>query len=56
MAGCIHEDLSLDDQRRLIGMIEAILGRRVDLATACGLGRRQPAAATAAIEQTAAVS
>jgi len=56
VAGCIHEDLSLQDQRLVLGLIEERLGRRVDLATACGLGRREPAAAMAAIDQTAAVS
>ncbi len=56
VAGCIHEDLGLDDQRRLVALIEERLDRRVDLATACGLGRRDRAAAMAAIDQTAAVS
>jgi hypothetical protein len=39
-AGCIHESLSLDEERRLIALIENLAARQVDLAAACGLARR----------------
>jgi hypothetical protein len=40
VAGCIHESLSADKQVELLRMIEGNLGREVDVAAACGLGRR----------------
>ncbi len=40
VAGCIHESLSSDKQVELLRMIEAKVGREVDVAAACGLGRR----------------
>ena len=40
IAGCIHESLSSDKQVALLRMIEDKLGREVDVAAACGLGRR----------------
>lgn len=51
VAGCIHEDLAVEDQRGLIELIEKRLGTRVDLATACGLGRRDRASAVATIDR-----
>lgn len=39
-AGCVHESLSLDQERRLLALIEGLAGRQVDLAAACGLARR----------------
>ena len=56
VAGCIHEDLSVEDQRRLIELIEQRLGTRVDLATACGLGRRDRASAVATIDRIVEVA
>ena len=56
VAGCVHEDLSLADQQLVLRLIEEKVGHRVDVATACGLGRRTPAAAVAAMERTAALS
>jgi hypothetical protein len=40
IAGCIHESLTIEDQRRLLASIEQLAGRQVDLAAACGLARR----------------
>ena len=40
VAGFVHESLELDEHRRLLGRIEGLLGREVDIAAACGLGRR----------------
>jgi hypothetical protein len=40
IAGFIHESLELDDHRELLARIEGLLGRQVDIAAACGLGRR----------------
>jgi hypothetical protein len=40
VAGCIHESLSGDKQVELLRLIESHLGREVDVAAACGLGRR----------------
>ena len=56
IAGCIHEDLSVEDQRALIDLIEQRLGTRVDLATACGLGRRDRASAVATIDRIVEVA
>jgi hypothetical protein len=42
VAGFVHENRDLDEHRRILSMIEARLGRQVDVATACGLGRRTP--------------
>jgi hypothetical protein len=39
-AGCIHESLSSDKQVELLRLIEDRAGREVDVAAACGLGRR----------------
>ncbi|MDR2986007.1 MAG: hypothetical protein LBV34_14320, partial [Nocardiopsaceae bacterium] len=40
VAGCIHESLSADQQVELLRLIETHVGREVDVAAACGLGRR----------------
>lgn len=40
IAGCIHESLSSDQQIELLRLIENHVGREVDVAAACGLGRR----------------
>lgn len=55
-AGCVHESLSLQEQRDLLAMIERFAGRQVDLAAACGLGRRpDPAQAWDAMDKSAAL-
>src|SRR5262245_5826557 len=40
VAGCIHESLSSRQQVELLNLIENHVGRKVDVAAACGLGRR----------------
>src|ERR1035438_6837927 len=40
VAGCIHESLSAEQQVDLLRLIESRVGREVDVAAACGLGRR----------------
>lgn len=40
IAGCVHESLSSDKQVELLRLIEDQAGREVDVAAACGLGRR----------------
>jgi hypothetical protein len=56
VAGCVHEQLSLDEQRRLLALIEGLVGRQVDLAAACGLARRPDVAqAWDAMDKSAAL-
>jgi hypothetical protein len=45
IAGIVHENRDLEEHRRILAMVERHLGARVDLAAACGLGRRTPTAA-----------
>ena len=40
VAGFIHEDLDHEHHRQLLDRIESLYGGEVDVATACGLGRR----------------
>ncbi len=40
VAGFIHEDLSVEQLRGVHTMIEQFVGREVDIAATCGLGRR----------------
>jgi hypothetical protein len=56
VAGFVHEDQDLEQQRRLRALIERNVGREVDVSTSCGLGRRTRPAALAAIERTAVLS
>jgi len=53
VAGFVHERSSSDEQRRILRVIEDQLGRRVDVATACGLGRRTVTAAAATMDRAA---
>lgn len=53
IAGFAHEDQSLDDQRKVLATIEKLLGQPVDVASSCGLGRRDAAAARQTMERTA---
>ncbi|WP_432937356.1 hypothetical protein ACQPXM_24910 [Kribbella sp. CA-253562] len=50
VAGIAHEDQGLDEQLTVRRLVETALGRRVDIATACGLGRRSPQAARRAVD------
>jgi len=56
IAGFVHEDQDLEQQRKLRDVIERNVGGEVDVATSCGLGRRSRPAAVAALERTAALS
>jgi hypothetical protein len=40
VAGFIHEDVKLEDQKKILAWIDDFTGREVDVAAACGLGRR----------------
>jgi hypothetical protein len=40
VAGFVHEELSQDQLRAVLRMVESAAGRRVDVAAPCGLGRR----------------
>ncbi|WP_279580606.1 hypothetical protein [Fodinicola feengrottensis] len=51
VAGFLHEGRSLDEQRRILAMIEDAVGHPVDVAAACGLGRRSPEAAYTTMDQ-----
>ena len=55
VAGFAHEDQSLADQRRIRSTIDQACGRTVDISTSCGLGRRAPDAALAALDRIAAL-
>lgn len=56
VAGFIHERVSLADTRRLLATIERRAGRQVDVAAACGLGRRaDPAEAWDSMDKAAAL-
>lgn len=49
-AGFIHEAAAKEDLLATLALIESALGRRVDVAASCGLGRRSPEEATAVLE------
>jgi len=51
VAGFAHEDQDAATQLRIRDVIETAVGRPVDISTSCGLGRRQPAAALAAMDR-----
>ena len=49
IAGIAHEEQDPQTQLAVRGLVEQALGRPVDIATSCGLGRRTQEAATAAV-------
>ncbi|MEV5155686.1 hypothetical protein AB0K81_27715 [Streptomyces werraensis] len=49
VADIAHEDQQPDQQRAVRDRVEDALGREVDIATACGLGRRTPVQARRAV-------
>lgn len=53
VAGIAHEDQPLADQQRIRSIIDRATGRAVDISTSCGLGRRTPEAAMAALDRIA---
>ncbi len=52
-AGFAHEGQSLAEQRTVRSLVEDLLGRPVDIAAACGLGRRSVEAGRAVLQRTA---
>lgn len=55
VAGLVHEGRTVEQQRELLRLIEDLVGRSVDVATSCGLGRRDPEDALETMEQAAAL-
>jgi len=55
VAGFVHEDRTLTEQRALLAELERLTGRTVDVACSCGLGRRDRAAALQTIERAASL-
>lgn len=55
IAGFAHEDQPLPAQVALRDHLDQLVGRPVAVATACGLGRRDPGPALAAMDRTAAL-
>lgn len=55
VAGLVHEDRSVEELRELLELVEDLVGRTVDVANACGLGRHEPDQALHAMEQAAAL-
>ena len=56
IAGFLHESLDLEGHRELLARIEGLVGREVDIAAACGLGRRAtPQEAFEAMHETVAL-
>jgi hypothetical protein len=51
IAGFAHEDQDAADQFRIRALVEDAVGHPVDISTSCGLGRRTPGAALAAIDR-----
>jgi hypothetical protein len=55
VAGIAHENQSPELQLSVRGMVEAAVGRQVDVATACGLGRRTAQQARKAVDRMLAL-
>jgi hypothetical protein len=55
VAGLLHEGRETDELRPILALVESALGREADVAAACGLGRRDPAAAEKTMRQGAAL-
>jgi hypothetical protein len=55
VAGFLHEARGVDEQRALLATIEAAVGHQVDVAAACGLGRRTTEQALATLDQARAL-
>jgi hypothetical protein len=49
IAGVAHEDQPLEEQRRVLELIERAVGGPVGISNSCGLGRREPKAAERAL-------
>ncbi|GAA1666446.1 hypothetical protein GCM10009765_14910 [Fodinicola feengrottensis] len=55
VAGFLHEERTIQEQRKLLDVIEAAVGHEVDVAASCGLGRRTPEAGFATMDQARAL-
>lgn len=55
IAGFVHESLDVESHRALARHLTTVAGRPVEVATSCGLGRRDREHALAAMERTAAL-
>jgi hypothetical protein len=55
VAGIAHEEQAVAEQFVVRGLVEDAVGRPVDIATACGLGRRSPEQAAAAVDRMRAL-
>lgn len=53
VSGIAHEEQPLADQRRLRALVDEATGQAVDISTSCGLGRRSPDNAYAALDRIA---
>ncbi|HEX8819881.1 MAG TPA: hypothetical protein VF794_08165 [Archangium sp.] len=56
IAGFVHEKQPLEEQRRVLALLEGLVGRTVDVAASCGLGRRERGAALANLERAATLA
>ncbi|SEH01090.1 hypothetical protein SAMN05444920_11920 [Nonomuraea solani] len=56
VAGLAHEAQGPDDQRRVLRTVERVLSRTVDVASACGLGRRSEGDARRALDRAVALA
>lgn len=55
IAGFVHEERSLAEQRNLLRKLDELIGRPVDVACSCGLGRRSREDALRTIKQARAL-
>lgn len=55
IAGFVHEGRTLDEQRALLVLLDELVGRPVDVACSCGLGRRSRGAALQTLDLAAAL-
>jgi hypothetical protein len=55
VAGFAHENQPMEDQLAVRELLDAAVGRPVDVSTSCGLGRRDAGAGLAAMERIAAL-
>ncbi|MEO7193824.1 MAG: hypothetical protein ABIZ05_03240 [Pseudonocardiaceae bacterium] len=55
VAGFLHENRTLEELRRILAIVESQVGKPVDVAASCGLGRRGVAAAGIVMRQSSAL-
>ena len=56
VAGFVHEERTLAEQQKLLAELDALIGRPVDVACSCGLGRRSREDALRTIDQAVALA